>query len=165
MTESESEGENKIQPEIYQRNINLVINELGKGRVAVSASMLDLDHVIRLNFVVNPDTKQIVESSAQMVKVPLSACNRTMAKVKGLEGLYIQRGINKEIVHHLGGDTGCVHLVELAINAVSLASATLIGWGSVITGRQEFEALTEDEKIRLAMPFLRNTCLAYKEDC
>lgn len=153
-----------MHSEIYQRNINLVINDLGNDRVAVSASMLDLDHVIRLNLVVNPYTKEIVEASAQMVKVPLSACSRTMVRVRGLEGLYIQRGINKEIVQNLGGDTGCVHLVELAINAVSLASATLIGWGSVITGREEFEALTEEEKIRLGMPFLRNTCLAYKED-
>lgn len=149
--------------EIYQRNINSVVRRIGKGRMLVEASLLDLDHSARVFLTFDVQERTIVEARAEMSKAPFEVCGETLGQLPNLVGLVVERGAVKKVAERLGHETGCVHLVELAVHAIRLASATLVTEGLGIDSR-EFAKLSEEERLRLGRPYLQNTCYAYNEE-
>lgn len=150
--------------DLYQRNINVSVHRIGDNQLMLWSTMLDLDHSIRVQLIVDAASKQIVEASGEMLKVPFGICQHTLANLEQLKGMTIERGISKKVAAAVGKNTGCVHLVEIVMSAVRLASPFLIGYGSGLTERRELEQLSEEEQIQLGKLFLADTCLAYKTD-
>lgn len=150
--------------DLYQRNINVSVHRIGDNQLMLWSTMLDLDHSIRVQLTVDVASKQIVEASGEMLKVPFSICHQTLDNLEKLKGIVIERGVSKRIAAAVGKNTGCVHLVEIVMSAVRLASPFLIGYGSGLTERQQLEQLSEEEQIQLGKLFLADTCLAYKTD-
>lgn len=149
--------------EIYQRNINSVVRRIGKGRMLVEASLLDLDHSARVFLTFDVQERTIVEARAEMSKAPFEVCGETLGQLPNLVGLVVERGAVRRVAERLGRETGCVHLVELAVHAIRLASATLLTEGLGIDSR-DFAKLSEEERLRLGRPYLQNTCYAYNEE-
>ena len=58
--------------EIYERNINVSVSKLGEREILTKASLLDLNHNIRVELTVDVPSKTIVSVQAQMVKSPFS---------------------------------------------------------------------------------------------
>lgn len=148
--------------ELYQRNINVTVERLDADHILVQASLLDLDHSIRFSMQVRASTRTIVGGSAQMIRVPFRRCRDTLSLVDGIAGLVIERGINRELSHILGRSTGCMHLVELAMTAARMAAAVLVEAGGGLVDRERFEGLSEEERIAIGMPFLKNTCWVFR---
>jgi hypothetical protein len=148
--------------EIYERNINAAVRKDGDGYISTKASLLDLNHNMRIEIRVRISDRKIVEATAQMVKTPFAICGQTAAFAKNLEGLTIERGITKQIAGLMGRSEGCTHLYELAVEAVRLSSNVLLGFE---TGDEEWRErrLTDDEFISRAKEFLKNSCLPFKE--
>ncbi len=148
--------------DLYQRNINVSVHRISDDQIMLWSTMLDLDHSIRVQLVIDAASRQIVDAGGEMLKVPFSVCQQTLANLEQLKGLTVERGIAKKVTATVGRNTGCVHLVEIVMSAVRLAFPFLIGYGSGLTDRQQLEQFTEEEQIQLGKLFLADTCLAYK---
>ncbi len=150
--------------QIYERNINTQVRQIDKARISVLATFLDLDHCIRAEIEVNTKTRQILSASAEMAKVPYKLCHNAAIQMPELKGLEIGRGVIKEITTRIGHRDGCSHLVELTSNAVRVV-ATVLLWRGIDVGDEEaFYRLPEEERIRMTMPLLKDSCLPYKSN-
>lgn len=148
--------------ELYQRNINVTVEGASPASILVQASLLDLDHSIRFFMEVDKATKAILQAGAQMIRVPFRQCRETIALTEKIVGLVIGRGINRRLADALGHNIGCMHLVELAMTAARMAAAVLVEAERGLADREHFECLSEEERIAIGMPFLKNTCLVFR---
>lgn len=150
---------------IAQRNITLDLYETDAGRALISARFLDPFHLIALDVEVDPATRTIVRAHAQYVTAPFrDVCPRVGDRAALLVGLVIGKGVMKEIARRVGGADGCVHLRELAMEVVNFAATSLVGaeqgFGLM---SQEFNRKSEQERKRLSLAVLRDTCAAYRD--
>ncbi|MGB9722484.1 MAG: DUF2889 domain-containing protein [Chloroflexia bacterium] len=149
--------------ELYQRNINVIVERGDDPEyIVIHSSLLDLDHSIRFSMKVHARTKRIEQASAQMIRVPFRKCRETLPLTEKIAGLVIERGINRKLADALGHDTGCMHLVELSMTAARMAAAVLVEAQRGLADREHFEALSEEERIAIGMPYLKNTCLVFR---
>lgn len=148
---------------IYERNINSAVHRIGPKHLLVSASLLDLNHSMRVEIRVNMESDEIEDAVAEITKAPLGICQEPITRVKAIIGLKIARGINKDLVRTLGGPLGCTHLYELALHAVRLAFNMKLGmkfnWEEWIS-----RSVSEKDFVKMAMPHLRNSCRPFKEE-
>ncbi len=149
--------------DIYERNINVAVSRKNEHEIVTKATMLDLNHHIRVELTIDLRKETIVDARAQMTKVPHSVCQLTLNNIRKIVGLRIQRGIQKELVDRLGHADGCTHMVDLAMEAVRLSANVMVGLTKV--GPEWFDRgdLSEQEMIARIKPFLRNTCLPFKD--
>lgn len=148
--------------QIYERNINSTVIEYDQDHIETHASLLDLNHSMRVSIRVNLKSREIVAARAEIVKAPLGICKTTTALVDKLKGFRIERGINQKLVEALGTSDGCTHLYELALNAVRLSFNILMGkqfdWSEWIT-----KTTSDEEFIARAKPHLQGACLPFKK--
>jgi hypothetical protein len=149
--------------EIYERNINASVSRDGEDQIRTKASLLDLNHNMRVEIRVRIQDRTIVGADAQMVKTPFAVCHSTASFVKNLVGLKIERGITRKLSNLLGRSEGCTHIYELCVEAVRLSSNVLLGFE---VGDEEWRErrLSDDEFIARAKGFLANSCLPFKTD-
>ncbi|MEW6455609.1 MAG: DUF2889 domain-containing protein [Acidobacteriota bacterium] len=149
--------------EIYERNINSSVRKLNEKYIVTEASLLDLSHNMRVELKINLETSVIEEASAQILKAPFQVCNYTLENIKRIEGFKIERGINKKLINALGKSDGCTHFYELALEAVRLSFNVMLGirfnWKEWVS-----RTVNEEEFIKMAMPYLKNSCLPFKTD-
>ncbi len=149
--------------EIYERNINIAVSKLNEKEILTKASLLDLNHNLRVELTVDVATKVIVDVKAHMVKSPFTICQRTLDKIRGVVGMKIERGIHNKLVDALGHADGCTHLVDLSMEAVRLSANVLLGFTRFDEEWRE-RKLSDDEFIAKVKPFLKNSCLPFKEE-
>jgi len=150
--------------EIYERNINIKLIPIDSEQVLLNVSLLDLSHSLHASLKINITTGEIIDAEAKMMRVPFSVCNMAEGNIKGLIGLKIQRGINKQIAQIVGTKEGCTHLVEILQSAVRFGSALLISRAAGYEGYGKSAHLTEEERIARSKTILKNTCIVFKED-
>lgn len=150
--------------DIYERNINLAVARKNDREICTKATMLDLNHHIRVELTIDLQTETIVHADSQMTKVPYSICQFTLRNIKSIEGLKIERGINKKLADLLGHAEGCTHMVDLAMEAVRLSANVMMGLNKVGDEWFDHGVLTESEMIARVKPYLKNTCLPFKEE-
>jgi hypothetical protein len=149
--------------EIYERNINVSVSKLDEETILTKASLLDLNHNIRVELTVDVDTKTIRDAKAVMVKSPFNICQHTLTKLNNLVGIRIERGVHKRLVDALGHSDGCIHLVDLTMEAIRLSANVLLGFTRFDEEWRE-RKLTDEEFIAQVKPILRNSCLPFKEE-
>jgi hypothetical protein len=148
---------------IYERNINSTVRKTDDRTIVVRASLLDLNHNMNVELTIDTKDRVVTKAVAEIVKAPVKICGRTLANLKAIEGLKIERGVNRQLVAALGGSGGCTHLYELALHSVRLAFNVIIGlgfnWGEWINRSIDDEAF-----VNLAMPHLKNSCLPFRSE-
>ena len=149
--------------EIYERNINASVRRDDELHIITKASLLDLNHNMRVEIKVRIADREIVEANAQMVKTPFRICSQTVRFASRMIGHKIERGITRKLSDLFGKSDGCTHLYELAVEAVRLSSNVLLGFH---TGDMEWRErkLSDEEFISRAKSFLANSCLPFKVD-
>ena len=150
--------------EMYERNINISVSRKNDDEIVTKASMLDLNHLITVELVIDVPSETIVGATAQMPKVPYGICQFTLKNIEKVAGLKIGRGIHKELADRLGHADGCTHMVDLAMEAVRLSANVIMGLTKVGTEWFDQGTLTEEEMIGRVKPWLKNSCLPFKED-
>jgi hypothetical protein len=127
----------------------------------VKSSILDLHHNMFFEMKIELDTKKIVYVKAEMVKVPYSECKNAMANVNDLVGLHLERGLVKKMAQILGKNTGCTHMLEIAITASRTASYTILNILS--EGKKWKEIMASDEeRYDTVKAYLDNSCIMFK---
>ncbi len=145
-----------------QRHISIELFESGPKDVAVVGTMLDSDHLIKLELGVYLPDEQITHSKLEMIRVPFPVCREVESVAERLVGLRIQRGVLGEIVRRVGGRVGCSHIKELATNIVYFVASNLVVRRTGIDPMStDYSTKPPDERFALTKGLLRDSCLAY----
>lgn len=145
-----------------QRNFNIELYEDGSDDMMLVGTMLDDDHLIKLELSLYLPDEQITRSKLSMVRVPFPVCREIESLADGLVGLRIERGVVNRISERVGGHGGCSHLKELATNLIYFAAANLVrrrlGFDPTST---DYSFKSPEERFELSKELLRDSCLAY----
>jgi hypothetical protein len=110
-----------------QRNITIELFETGKEDVVLVGTLLDHEHLVKLELTVHLPDEQIIQSRASMIRVPFPVCHEVELIAERLVGLRIERGVLPEIDQRVGGSAGCSHIKELATGIMHFAASYLVG--------------------------------------
>ncbi len=145
-----------------QRNIGIELFEAGADDLVLVGTLLDSDHLIKLELTIHLADEQITRSRIEMIRAPFPVCREVEAVAERLVGLRVQRGVLNEIAARIGGRAGCSHIKELATNIIYFAASYVMRRraGLDLVGVDSAHIPTE-EKFRLTRNLLRDSCLAY----
>ncbi|HUU83327.1 MAG TPA: AMP-binding protein [Phycisphaerae bacterium] len=147
-----------------QRNFAIEVFEGGPGEneMVLVGTMLDSEHLIKLELGVYLPDEQITHSKLDMVRVPFPVCREIEPLADRLVGLKIERGVLNKIASRVGGHVGCSHLKELAANLVYFAASNLVrrrlGLDPMST---DYDHCPPEERFKLTKELLSDSCLAY----
>jgi long-subunit acyl-CoA synthetase (AMP-forming) len=145
-----------------QRNISIELFEAGPDDVVLVGTLLDQEHLIKLELNVHLPDEQITRSALSMIRVPFPVCHEVDAVAERLVGLRIERGVLTEIGRRVGGSAGCSHIKELATGIVQFVASYLVGRRSGVDPlSREYSTRPPEERFRLTKDLLRDSCLAY----
>ena len=155
-------GEKMEKKLLSKRDISINLFLLDNGNGVIEAIMSDIGHLIHLELGINSETKIIEKSKAELVIGPFAICQVVEELAEGLVGLKIERGVMKKVSEILGGKKGCVHLRELAFNAINFAANALVGVGEGFSLIHPSFSRKDPEARHLhSERLLKNSCFAY----
>jgi hypothetical protein len=107
------------------------------------------------------ESKEIKSVKAEMVKVPYQECKDALSNVKNLVGLKLERGLVKKMAEILGKNTGCTHMLEIAITASRTASYTIL---NILSEGKKWKDIidSDDERYQVVRAYLDNSCVMFK---
>jgi hypothetical protein len=148
--------------EIYERNINITIERVETDIIKVRTSLLDLDHNIMITMTIRISTREILDVTGEMIKVPYSKCTETLANLPNVTGLKVERGLSKQVATRIGGSSGCTHLFELVLTSARMASNAILG---IYAEGKDWTKLSISDEVYMekVKPYLKNTCIVFKE--
>ena len=150
-----------IKMEILERNINSKARRETDGTIIVKSSILDLHHNMFFEMKIELDTKTITFVKAEMVKVPYLQCKSALANINEIVGLRLERGLVKKMAQILGKNTGCTHMLEIAITASRTASYTIL---NILSEGEKWKELmaSDEERYSAVKAMLDNSCIMFK---
>lgn len=145
-----------------QRNFNIELYEDGFDTMLLIGTVLDNEHLIKLELSLYLPDEQITRSKLDMVRVPFPVCREIEPIADSLVGLRVERGVLNKIARRVGGHLGCSHLKELATNLVYFAASSLVRrrLGMDPTGT-DYARTSPEERFKLTKELLSDSCLAY----
>jgi long-subunit acyl-CoA synthetase (AMP-forming) len=145
-----------------QRNFNIELYENGSDEMLLVGTILDNDHLIKLELTIYLPDEQITRSRLDMIRVPFPVCREIEPIADRLVGLRIERGVLSEITRRVGGHAGCSHIKELATNLVYFAASGLVRHRlGVDPMSTDFDYRSPEERFMLTKELLSDSCLAY----
>ncbi len=145
-----------------QRSIGVELYEAGPDDMVLVGTMLDDEHLIKLEMNVYLPDEQITRSRLDMIRVPFPVCREVESVAESLVGLRIERGVLNEISNRIGGRVGCSHIKELATNIVYFAASNLVRRRAGVDPMStDYVQKSPDERFALTKDLLRDSCLAY----
>lgn len=140
---------------LFKREIKVVV-EKKNNQLKITAVLNDTTHDMQLGLLIDIDTLEIKDVSAQMERVPYVICHKALDGIKNLVGLRIEAGINKKVKALIGGIKGCVHIVELLHESFKAAYQANI--------RIIVNDMTGDARTAKLEVLLKGSCLRYTEE-
>jgi len=145
-----------------QRNFNIELYDDGADKMLLIGTVLDSDHLIKLELGLYLPDEQITHSKLDMVRVPFPVCREIEPLADRLVGLRIERGVINEIAQRVGTHAGCSHVKELAANLVYFAASNLVRHRlGMDPTSPEYVRKSPEEQFELTKELLRDSCLAY----
>ncbi len=145
-----------------QRNVSIELYDAGPDDIVLVGTMLDQEHLIKLEVNIYVPDEQISRSRLEMIRVPFPVCREVESVAERLVGLRIERGVLNEITHRLGGRVGCSHIKELATNIVYFVASHLVRRRVGVDPMSTAYALKPpEERFTMTKELLRDSCLAY----
>lgn len=149
---------------VAHRNIGIELFEEGSDDLVLVGTMLDSDHLIKLELTVHVPDEQITRSRLDMVRVPFPVCREVERIAERLVGLRIQRGVLAQIGQRVGGGVGCSHIKEIATDIVYFVGAHLMRRHAGLDPLDPGDLrISPDERFRRTRDFLQGSCLAYTQ--
>lgn len=145
-----------------QRTINIELYESSPEEIVLIGTMLDQEHLIKLEVTIFLPDEQITRSRLSMIRVPFPVCREVENVAERLVGLRIERGVLSEIGRRLGGRVGCSHIKELATNIVYFVASSLVRRRAGVDPMSaDYAMKPPEERFTLTKQLLRDSCLAY----
>ncbi|MFQ5489362.1 MAG: AMP-binding protein, partial [Phycisphaerae bacterium] len=145
-----------------QRNFNIELYDAGAGNMLLVGTMLDDEHLLKLELNVFLPDEQITRARLDMIRAPFPVCREVEAVADCLVGLRIERGVIHEITRRIGGRAGCSHIKELAANIVYFVASHLVRRRAGVDPLStDYVFRLPEERFTLTKELLRDSCLAY----
>ncbi len=145
-----------------QRNFGIELYDTGPDEMVLIGTVLDNDHLIKLELTVFLPDEQITRSKLDMVRVPFPVCREIESAADSLVGLRIEQGVVNKIASRVGGHLGCSHVKALATNLVYFAASNLVGRRLGLDSMvNDLHYKSPEERFALSKELLSNSCLAY----
>ena len=138
--------------EDFQRDISYRLLKGADGTASLTATMRDRFHDVEVKVVVDAATLEIISASAEFRKSPTAECGDASARLLGLCGFVVGKGLQRKLMEVLGGGEGCGNLRTLLIGLLPLALNLRAAAG--ITDEKEMLAAIHEQ--------LRGTCAGYQ---
>ena len=147
----------------FQRQVTTAVYHVDRG-VLVVAILQDTYHDMRMALLIDPDSQEILDIRAVMLRYPYSVCLEAPDAYRRLIGLKIfQPGTMKRIHGILPRRDGCTHLysvLEACLRALFIGGRkrdTLYDDGH--------KDLTDEQRRQRSMqhPMLKNTCISFSK--
>ncbi|MEE9150458.1 MAG: DUF2889 domain-containing protein [Thermoplasmata archaeon] len=147
--------------EILERNINIQTKKLKNGNILVKSSILDLHHSMCFEMEIDINTRQIESVCADMIKAPYPECKNALFNIQKIVGLRLERGLAKRMAVILGKNSGCTHMLEIAITAARTASYTIL---NILAEGKKWKDImaTDEERYEIVRSYLDNSCIVFK---
>lgn len=147
--------------DILERNINIQTRRLANQMILVRSSILDLHHSMFFEMEIDMGTRQIRSVKADMIKAPYPECKEALKNLQKIVGLKLERGLAKKMAEILGKNTGCTHMLEIAITASRIASYAILNILS--EGRKWKDIMdTDKEHYDVVRSYLDDSCVVFK---
>ena len=147
---------------VFERQKHITVELVGDRLVAV-VDMADNFHHLRLRVAFSALELEIVEASAEMLRVPHPECERALPAIERAVGLKVQAGFNRAVAHAVGGRTGCFHFTTLVGEAALAAVQARYAAADQLLGAR-VRALPRPERVRLWVqmnPAMLDSCLTW----
>jgi hypothetical protein len=152
-----------IAMDILERNINVQIKRLDEDTIFVRSSILDLHHSMFFEMEIDFLTREVTRVNAAMIKVPYPVCQDALANIQKCVGLRLERGLAKRMADILGKNTGCTHMLEIALTGARTASYAILN--ILAEGRMWKDIIESDEERYEAVKgYLENSCIVFKKE-
>jgi len=147
-----------------QRSINFDLFDDGGDDIIVVGTMLDTEHLIKMEMRIHLPDEQIIRASLDMIRAPFPVCTEVESAVQRLVGLRIEPGVLNEISRRVGGNTGCMHIRELGTGIVQfVASALVRSRAGMDIFNDDHTRRPPEEHFKLTKDLLCDSCLAYSQ--
>lgn len=107
--------------EDFQRDISYRLLKQDDGTALLTATMKDRFHDVLVQVRVEVATMKILSAEADFRKSPTPDCRRVSAKMSGLHGFVVGRGLQRRVAEVLGGAEGCGNMRNLLLGLLPLA--------------------------------------------
>lgn len=147
---------------VFDRKKHITVDLEGDRLVAL-VDMDDTFHHIRVRVAFTALELEIVEASAEMLRVPHAECHRALPAIERAVGLKVQAGFNRAVAHAVGGRTGCFHFTTLVGEAALAAVQARYAAADQLLGTR-VRALPRPERVRLWVemnPAMLDSCLTW----
>jgi len=139
--------------EDFQRDISYRLLKGTDGTAELSALMRDRFHDVDVKVVVDATTLEIVSATADFRRSPTTDCCNVSARLAGLRGFTIGKGLQRKLGEVLGGGEGCGNLRTLLMGLLPLALNLRAAVG-ITDEREMLDAIHEQ---------LYGTCAGYQQ--
>jgi hypothetical protein len=137
--------------EDFQRDISYRLLKQDDGTAKLTAFMKDRFHDVVAEVVVDVATLKILSAKADFHRSPTSDCGNVSARMQGLVGFVIGKGLQRKLAEVLGGGEGCGNMRNLLLGLLPLALNLKAAAG--ISNEQEMMDAIHDKLI--------GTCAGY----
>lgn len=97
----------------FTRSINLNFEMLGKEEIISEGHFSDDYHDFKCMMVFKLPNLEVTDVMVEINKLPEKICRMPFDRLVGLKGLEVGRGFRQKVKKIIGGDEGCIHLVDL----------------------------------------------------
>lgn len=97
----------------FNRTINLEFELIKNNEILSQGHFADDYHDFRCFLVFSLPSLEVIETEIEMNKLPQEICKVPLKGIDKLKGLKIERGFRQKVKRIVGGEEGCIHLVDL----------------------------------------------------
>ena len=113
----------KIREEVYtlnlfNRTISVSVKKIDDQHVIVDGVFIDSNHELILSMTVDIGKSIVTASHGEFHRAPHEDCLCTVNHTGNLVGIDLGRNVRRQVVSAVGGEKGCVHFEELALECV-----------------------------------------------
>jgi hypothetical protein len=146
----------------YVQNMRIEAVPLDDDTIRVDGELDDPDHHIEVYIVVTVKDSKIIDIGTRMHRQPYPTCNEALKRAQGLIGMRIETGLYKKLSTIVGGDEGCVHLLDILMASCKMAANAIIG---VVVGGKTWDDITDrDEEFHdRLMGSLEGMCVGFNK--
>lgn len=91
------------------------MNTVDEQHVQVDGVFMDSNHELVLSLNVDINNFVIIAAQGELRRAPHEDCQETAQYVRNLVGINLSRNVRRQVVNAVGGENGCVHFEELAL--------------------------------------------------
>jgi hypothetical protein len=139
---------------LFNRTITVSVQTKDEKQVIVDGIFIDSHHELVLSMTVDIVKFKIVDANGALRRAPHEDCLDTSKLLPRLVGIDLNRNVRKQIMAAVGGEHGCTHFDELALECVKGLKQAKFRLMKVSMPKEEVNAQLYD--------YLKGTCYHFR---